>query len=158
MKYWWIDQIVYSHFLIENWKVKMLETITTHINIEKLNERGKKKKKLNAKLERHLARPPYTTLWGLYFYTYIDEQKLFLIFDSFLKMLLFELKVVSFVIIFRDPYRVAIMHFRQVLYVRLFCDLKAQIKDYYMIIQFKGMGTSAIRLTSFCWRNIHMIL
>ena len=132
----------------------MLETITTHINIEKLNERGKKKKKkLNAKLERHLARPhtlPYEVSTFIYIYIYIDEQKLFLILDSFLKMLLFELKVVSFVIIFRDPYCVAIMHFRQVLYVRLFCDVKAQIKDYYMIIQFKGMGTSAIRLTSFC--------
>ena len=84
----------------------MLETITTHINIEKLNERGKKEKeKLNAKLERHLARPhtlPYEV--SAFIYIYIDERKLFLIFDSFLKMLLFELKVVSFVIIFRDPY------------------------------------------------------
>ena len=34
MKYWWID--------IENWKMKMLGTITAHIGIEKLNERGKK--------------------------------------------------------------------------------------------------------------------
>ena len=33
----------------------MLRTITAHINIEKLNERDKKK--LNAKLEHHLARP-----------------------------------------------------------------------------------------------------
>ena len=38
MKYCRIGQIVYSHFSIENWKVKMLETITTHINIEKPNE------------------------------------------------------------------------------------------------------------------------
>ena len=51
----------------------MLETITTHINIEKLNERGKKKKKkkkkLNAKLERHLARPhtlPYEVSTFIY--------------------------------------------------------------------------------------------
>ena len=51
MKYCWIDQIVYSHFLIKNWKVKMLGTITAYINIEKLNERGKKR--LNAKLEHH---------------------------------------------------------------------------------------------------------
>ena len=35
-------------------KSETLGTITAHINIEKLNERGKKK--LNAKLERHLAR------------------------------------------------------------------------------------------------------
>ena len=41
MKYWWIGQIVYSHFLIGNWKVKTLGTITALINIEKLNERGK---------------------------------------------------------------------------------------------------------------------
>ena len=33
----------------------MFGTIITRINIEKLNERGKKR--LNAKLERHLARP-----------------------------------------------------------------------------------------------------
>ena len=33
----------------------MLGTITARTNIEKLNERGKKR--LNAKLERHLARP-----------------------------------------------------------------------------------------------------
>ena len=33
----------------------MLGTITAHINIEKINE--KSKKRLNAKLERHLARP-----------------------------------------------------------------------------------------------------
>ena len=44
---------------------------------------------------------------------------MFLIFDRFLKML-FELKVVSFVIIFRDAYYVAITHFRHVLYVNLF--------------------------------------
>ena len=55
MKYWQIGQIVYSHFLIEKWKVKTLGTITAHTNIEKLNERGKKR--LNAKLERHLTRP-----------------------------------------------------------------------------------------------------
>ena len=68
MKYWWISQIVYSHFLIENWKVKMLGTITAHIDIEKLNERGKKKM-LNAKLERHLARPhtlPYKVSTFIY--------------------------------------------------------------------------------------------
>ena len=53
---------------------------------------------------------------------------MFLIFDSFLKM--FELKGVSFVIIFRDPYCVAITDFRLVLYVSLFCDLKAKIKDH----------------------------
>ena len=35
--------------------MKILGTITTHIDIEKLNERGKKR--LNAKLKRHLARP-----------------------------------------------------------------------------------------------------
>ena len=45
MKYWQISQIVYSHFLIENGKVKMLGTITAHIDIEKLNERGKKNAK-----------------------------------------------------------------------------------------------------------------
>ena len=33
----------------------MIGTITAHIDIEKLNERGKKM--LNIKLERHLARP-----------------------------------------------------------------------------------------------------
>ena len=67
---------------------------------------------------------------SLLLYIYIDEQKLFLILDSFLKMLLFELKVVSFVIIFRDPYCVAITDFRLVLYISLFCDLKAKIKDH----------------------------
>ena len=52
----------------------MLETITAHINIEKLNERGKKKKKkkkLNAKLECHLARPhtlPYEVSTFIYIY------------------------------------------------------------------------------------------
>ena len=55
MKYWWIDQIVYSHFLKGKWKVKMLGTIIARNKIEKLNERGKKR--LNAKLEHHLARP-----------------------------------------------------------------------------------------------------
>ena len=35
--------------------MKILGTITARTNIEKLNERGKKR--LNAKLERHLARP-----------------------------------------------------------------------------------------------------
>ena len=63
MKYWWIDQIAYSHFLIENWKAKTLGTITAYINIEKLNERGKKR--LNAKLERHLARP-HTLLYEVH--------------------------------------------------------------------------------------------
>ena len=38
MEYWRIGQMVYSHFLIENWKVKMLGTITAHINIDKPNE------------------------------------------------------------------------------------------------------------------------
>ena len=42
-------------FSLFNRKVKILGTITTHINIEKLNERGTKR--LNAKLEHHLARP-----------------------------------------------------------------------------------------------------
>ena len=35
--------------------MKTLATIIAHINVEKLNESGKKK--LNVKLERHLARP-----------------------------------------------------------------------------------------------------
>ena len=71
MKYWWIDQIVYSHFLVENWKVKMLGTITARINIEKLNERGKKR--LNAKLEGHLARPhTLLRMRSLLLYIYID--------------------------------------------------------------------------------------
>ena len=52
----------------------MFGTITAHINIEKLNERGKKEKeKLNAKLERHLARPhtlPYEV--SAFIYIYID--------------------------------------------------------------------------------------
>ena len=51
----------------------MLGTITIHINIEKLNERGKKR--LNAKLEHHLARPhtlPYEVSAFIYIYIYID--------------------------------------------------------------------------------------
>ena len=57
IKYWRISQIVYSHFFIENWKVKTLGTITARIYIikKKLNERGKKR--LNAKLDHHLTRP-----------------------------------------------------------------------------------------------------
>ena len=62
-----IGQIMYSHFLVENWKAKMLGTITAHINIEKLNERGKKR--LNAKLERHLARP-HTLLYEVSAFIY----------------------------------------------------------------------------------------
>ena len=68
IKYWWIDQILYSHFLIENWKVKTLGTITAHINIEKLNE--KDKKMLNAKLKRHLVRP-HILLYEISAYIYI---------------------------------------------------------------------------------------
>ena len=59
MKYWWINQIMYSHFLIENWKMKMLETITARINIEKLNERGKKKK-AKCKVRAPLGKNSYT--------------------------------------------------------------------------------------------------
>ena len=69
MKYWQIGQIVYSHFLIENWKVKMLGTITAHVNIEKLNERGKKKTK--CKVRAPLGKTSYTPVWGLCFYIYI---------------------------------------------------------------------------------------
>ena len=69
MKYWWINQIVYSHFLIENWKVKMIGTITAHVNIEKLNERGKKKTK--CKVRAPLGKTSYTLVWGLCFYIYI---------------------------------------------------------------------------------------
>ena len=51
----------------------MFGTIIAHIDIEKLNERGKKV--LNAKLERHLARP-HTFLYEvsayIYIYIYID--------------------------------------------------------------------------------------
>ena len=49
----------------------MLGTIISHIDIEKLNERGKKV--LNAKLERHLARP-HTLSYEVsaYIYIYID--------------------------------------------------------------------------------------
>ena len=49
----------------------MLGTIIAHIDIEKLNERGKKV--LNAKLERHLARP-HTLSYEVsaYIYIYID--------------------------------------------------------------------------------------
>ena len=71
MKYWWIDQIVYSHILIKNWKVKMLGTITTYINIEKLNERGKKKAK--CKVQAPLDKTSYTPVWDLYVYIYIDK-------------------------------------------------------------------------------------
>ena len=49
----------------------MLRTITTRFNIEKINERGKRR--LNAKLEHHLIRP-YTLLHevsALYIYIYI---------------------------------------------------------------------------------------
>ena len=50
----------------------MLETITTHIDIVKFIERGKKM--LNAKLERHLTRPhtlPYEVMRSLLLYIYI---------------------------------------------------------------------------------------
>ena len=50
----------------------MLGTITTHIDIEKLNERGKKR--LNAKLEHHLARShtlSYEVFAFIYIYIYI---------------------------------------------------------------------------------------
>ena len=49
----------------------MLGTIIAHIDIEKLNERGKKV--LNAKIERHLARP-HTLSYEVsaYIYIYID--------------------------------------------------------------------------------------
>ena len=50
----------------------MLGTIIAHIDIEKLNERGKKV--LNAKLERHLARPhtlSYEVSAYIYIYIYI---------------------------------------------------------------------------------------
>ena len=69
MKYWKIGQIVYSHILLENWKVKMLETITAHINIEKLNERGKKKAKCKVRVP--LDKTSYTPAWGLCVYVYI---------------------------------------------------------------------------------------
>ena len=46
----------------------MLGTIIAHIDIEKLNERGKKV--LNAKLERHLARP-HTLSYEVSAYIYI---------------------------------------------------------------------------------------
>ena len=52
--------------------MKTLGTITTHINIEKLNERGKKK--LNAKLKCHLAKfhtLPYEVSTFIYM-DYID--------------------------------------------------------------------------------------
>ena len=67
MKYWRIGQIQKTE------KVKMLETITTHIDIVKFIERGKKM--LNAKLERHLTRPhtlPYDVFAYIYIYIYID--------------------------------------------------------------------------------------
>ena len=66
-----IGQIMYSHFLIENWKVKMLGIITAHIDIEKFNERGKKM--LNARLMCHLTRPhtlPYEISAFIYIYIY----------------------------------------------------------------------------------------
>ena len=66
MKYWRIGQIQKTE------KVKMLETITTHIDIVKFIERGKKM--LNAKLERHLTRPhtlPYEVMRSLLLYIYI---------------------------------------------------------------------------------------
>ena len=71
MKYWRIGQIVYFHFLIEKWKVKMLGIIMAHFDIEKLNERGKKR--LNAKLECYLARS-HTLLYEVsaYIYWYDD--------------------------------------------------------------------------------------
>ena len=50
----------------------MLETITTHIDIVKFIERGKKM--LNAKLERHLTRShtlPYEVMRSLLLYIYI---------------------------------------------------------------------------------------
>ena len=68
MKYWWIDQIVYSHFLIKKWKVKMFGTITARINIEKLNERGKKKAKCKVRVP--LDKTSYTLAWGFCFYIY----------------------------------------------------------------------------------------
>ena len=52
--------------------MKPLGTITAHINIEKLNERGKKM--LNAKLEHHLPRP-HTLLYEVSAYIYIDIDK-----------------------------------------------------------------------------------
>ena len=48
----------------------MLETITTHIEIEKLNERGKKNVK--CKIRAPLDKTSYTSVWGLYLYIYID--------------------------------------------------------------------------------------
>ena len=77
MKYWRIGQIVYSYFLIENWKVKTLGTIIAYIDIQKLNERCKKM--LNAKLKCHLARPhtlPYEV--SAYIYIYIDLRNIWL--------------------------------------------------------------------------------
>ena len=53
--------------------MKTFGTIIAHINIEKINERGKKKR-LNAKLEHHLARPqilPYEVFAFIYIYIYI---------------------------------------------------------------------------------------
>ena len=52
--------------------MKILETITAHIDIVKFIERGKKM--LNAKLERHLTRPhtlPYEVMRSLLLYIYI---------------------------------------------------------------------------------------
>ena len=55
--------------------MKTLGTITAHINIEKLNEKGKKR--LNAKLKRHLIRPhilmyEISDYIYIYIYMYID--------------------------------------------------------------------------------------
>ena len=51
--------------------MKTLGTITTHIDIENLNEKGKTM--LHVKLERHLARP-HTLSYNVstYIYIYID--------------------------------------------------------------------------------------
>ena len=85
MKYWWIDQIVYSHFLIKNWKEKTLGTITARIYIKKkLNERGKKR--LNAKLDHHLTRPhtfPHEVSTFLYKYWFQSVLFIYLFFISF---------------------------------------------------------------------------
>ena len=68
----------------------MLGTITTHIDIEKLNERGKKM--LNAKLERHLARPhtlPYEVSAYIYIYILIDWTTLEIYPQFFINILFF---------------------------------------------------------------------
>ena len=54
--------------------MKTLGIITAHINIEKLNERGKKM--LNAKLKRHLTIPhtlSYEVSTYIYIYIYIYD-------------------------------------------------------------------------------------